>query len=70
MGVASLVTRCDKTKEMIVDMREKEGPHQPLLIQGSEVERVSSLKYPGVHISDDFTWTLNTQEDGEVWYIS
>uniref|UniRef100_A0A8C8DGK4 Reverse transcriptase domain-containing protein n=1 Tax=Oryzias sinensis TaxID=183150 RepID=A0A8C8DGK4_9TELE len=70
--VASLVTWCednnltlntDKTKEMIVDMgKERWNPHQPLLIRGLEVERVSSFKYLGVQLSQDLTWTLNTSQ--------
>ncbi len=69
--VASLVTWCednnltlnmDKTKEMIVDMRKERRTHQPLFIRDLEVERVSSFKYLGVHISEDLTWTLNTTQ--------
>ena len=67
--VASLVSWCEdnnltlntnKTKEMIVDIRKKRSPHQPLHILELEVERVGSFKYLGVHISDDFTWLFNT----------
>ena len=69
--VASLVSWCEdnnltlnkeKTKEMKVDMRKKRSPHRPLFIGELEVERVSSFKYLGVHISDDLTWTLNTTQ--------
>ncbi|KAI4884846.1 hypothetical protein NFI96_004895, partial [Prochilodus magdalenae] len=56
----NLTLNMDKTKEMIVDMRKERRPHQPLFIRDLEVERVSSFKYLGVHISDDLTWTLNT----------
>ncbi|KAI4886688.1 hypothetical protein NFI96_004201 [Prochilodus magdalenae] len=56
----SVSLNTDKTKEMIVDMRKERRPHQPLFIRDLEVERVSSFKYLGVHISDDLTWTLNT----------
>ncbi|KAI4889637.1 hypothetical protein NFI96_003621 [Prochilodus magdalenae] len=56
----NLTLNTDKTKEMIVDMRKERRPHQALFIRGLEVERVSSFKYLGVHISDDLTWTLNT----------
>ncbi|KAK0142578.1 hypothetical protein N1851_019490 [Merluccius polli] len=51
--VASLVAWCednnltlntDKTKEMIVDMRKKRGPHRPLYIRELELE------------SEDLTW--------------
>ncbi|KAK2899376.1 hypothetical protein Q8A73_012505 [Channa argus] len=64
--VASLVSWCgdnnltlntDKTKEIIVDMRKERRTHQPLFIRELQVERVSSFKYLGVHISEDLTWT-------------
>ncbi|KAK2917334.1 hypothetical protein Q8A73_004080 [Channa argus] len=64
--VASLVSWCgdnnltlntDKTKEMIMDMRKERRTHQPLFIRELEVDRVSSFKYLGVHISEDLTWT-------------
>lgn len=61
-GVNNLTLNTDKTKEMIVDMRKERRPHQPLLIRGLEVERVSTFKYLGVHISDDLTWTTNTTQ--------
>ena len=69
--VASLVSWCednnltlnlDKTKEMMVDMRKKRRPHQPLYIRELEVERVSSFKYLGIHISYDLTWSFNTTQ--------
>ncbi|XP_076747449.1 uncharacterized protein LOC143421699 [Maylandia zebra] len=47
---------------MIVDTRKKRRPHQPLLIQGLEVERVISFRYLGVYISEDLTWSLNTTQ--------
>ena len=82
--VASLVTWCednnltlntDKTKEMIVDMRKKRGPHRPLFIQELEVERVSSFKYLGVHISDQAgqegpTVAVLPEEAEEVWHVA
>lgn len=33
--------------------------HQPLLIKGGEVQRVTSFKYLGAHISEDLEWSLN-----------
>uniref|UniRef100_A0AAQ4Q545 Reverse transcriptase domain-containing protein n=1 Tax=Gasterosteus aculeatus aculeatus TaxID=481459 RepID=A0AAQ4Q545_GASAC len=69
--VASLVSWCednnltlntDKTKELIVDMRNERRPRQPLFIKKLEVKRVSSFKYLGVHFSEDLTWTLNTTQ--------
>ncbi len=45
-----------KTKELIVDFRKrKQRPYTPLMISGTPVERVSSFKYLGVNISEDFT---------------
>ncbi len=58
----NLTLNTDKTKEMIVDMRKERRTHQPLFIRDLEVERVSSFKYLGVHISEDLTWTLNTTQ--------
>ena len=34
--------------------------HTPVHINGAEVERVSSFKFLGVHISEDLSWSLNT----------
>ncbi len=34
--------------------------HLPLTIDSSNVERVSSTKFLGVHITEDLTWTTNT----------
>ena len=34
--------------------------HPPLTIQGAAVERVSSIKFLGVHISEDLSWTTNS----------
>ncbi|KAG5276640.1 hypothetical protein AALO_G00107970, partial [Alosa alosa] len=34
--------------------------HLPLTIDGAVVERVSSTKFLGVHISEDLSWTTNT----------
>ncbi|KAK1805550.1 hypothetical protein P4O66_019211 [Electrophorus voltai] len=51
----------EKTKELIVDYRKSKGcTHSPVHINGTEVERVSSFKFLGVHISEDLPWTLNT----------
>uniref|UniRef100_A0AAR2LPB5 Reverse transcriptase domain-containing protein n=1 Tax=Pygocentrus nattereri TaxID=42514 RepID=A0AAR2LPB5_PYGNA len=58
----NLILNTDKTKELIVDMRKERRPHRPLFIRELEVERVSSFKYLGVHISEDLTWSLNTKQ--------
>ncbi|XP_054631651.1 E3 ubiquitin-protein ligase znrf1 isoform X2 [Dunckerocampus dactyliophorus] len=53
----------DKTKEMIIDPRTREKePHRPLFIDETEVERVKTFKFLGTHISEDLTWSHNTQQ--------
>ena len=56
----NLALNTKKTKELIVDFRKKAGTHTPIHINGTEVERVTSFKFLGVHISEDLSWTLNT----------
>ncbi len=43
-----------------MDFRQNSGDHPPLTIDSSAVERVSSTKFLGVHITEDLTWTTNT----------
>ncbi len=49
-----------KTKEIVVDFRKVHTQHAPLTINGATVERVSSTKFLGVHITEDLSWTNNT----------
>jgi len=50
-----------KTKEL--DFRRKHGGDDtPLWINGTHVEQVHSLKYLGLHISDNISWSINTKE--------
>ena len=49
-----------KTQEVIVDFRRKKTEAQPLLIDGGSVERVSTLRFLGVHIQEDLSWRTNT----------
>ncbi|KAK3514990.1 hypothetical protein QTP70_003259 [Hemibagrus guttatus] len=37
-----------------------QSDHSPLFIDGSPVEIVKSTKYLGVHLAENFTWSLNT----------
>ncbi len=60
-GQLSLSER-EQTKELIVDLRKRQQrPYTPLMISGTPVERVSSFKHLGVHISEDLTWTAHIQ---------
>ncbi len=50
----------DKTKELVVDYRRQSTEHAPITIDKTPVERVNSLKFLGVHITEDPTWTAYT----------
>ena len=56
----NLLLNVSKTKEIVVDFRKGHTQHQPLTIDGAVVERASSTKFLGVHISEDLSWTTNT----------
>ncbi|KAI3356770.1 hypothetical protein L3Q82_003451 [Scortum barcoo] len=51
-----------KTKEVIVDYRRSRRSRStlPLLIHGEAVERVNNIKFLGIHITSDLTWSMNT----------
>ncbi len=46
-----------KTKEIVVDFRKVHTQHAPLTINGATVERASSTKFLGVHITENLSWT-------------
>ncbi|KAI4886588.1 hypothetical protein NFI96_000785 [Prochilodus magdalenae] len=48
---------------MVVDYRKlQRGGHSPLYINGDVVERASSVRFLGVHLTDDLTWSLHTNK--------
>ncbi|KAK1787340.1 hypothetical protein P4O66_002839 [Electrophorus voltai] len=56
----NLSLKVNKTKEIIVNFRRKHTVHTPLAIHGTAVALVRSIKFLGVHITDDLTWTIHT----------
>ncbi len=50
----------DKNKELVVDFRRQSRVHTPITIDKTPVERVSSFKFLGVHITEDLTWSAHT----------
>ncbi len=60
-GANNLSLNVEKTKEVVMDFRRNPVDHPPLTIDSSTVERVSSTKFLGVHITEDLTWTTNTK---------
>ncbi|KAI3360304.1 hypothetical protein L3Q82_014611, partial [Scortum barcoo] len=60
-AIHSTNTIVNKTKEVIVDYRRsRRTEHAPLLIHGEAVERVNNIKFLGIHITSDLTWSMNT----------
>ncbi len=60
-GANNLSLNVEKIKEVVLDFRRRNSiDHPPLTIDSSTVERVSSTKFLGVHITEDLTWTTNT----------
>ncbi|KAK3507855.1 hypothetical protein QTP70_001701 [Hemibagrus guttatus] len=56
----NLSLNVEKTKEMLVDFRRAQSDHSPLNIDKSNMEILKSTKFLGVHLAEDFTWSLNT----------
>lgn len=57
----NLVLNTSKTMEVTVDYRRtRKTAHAPFFIHREEVERVDNVKFLGIHITSDLTWTLNT----------
>ncbi len=55
---SNLLLNVSKTKELIVDFRKKEAKtHNPVYINGAEVEQVSSFKFLGINITENLSWT-------------
>eukprot|EP00061_Rhincodon_typus_P013090 g39249.t1 len=52
----NLSLNVSKTEEQIIDFRKKGGEHAPIYINGTEVEKVESIKVLGVMITDNLSW--------------
>eukprot|EP00061_Rhincodon_typus_P005658 g25448.t1 len=46
-----------KTEELIINFRKKRGEHAPIYINGTEVKRLKNIKFLGVMITDDLSWS-------------
>uniref|UniRef100_A0A8C7Y9D2 Reverse transcriptase domain-containing protein n=1 Tax=Oryzias sinensis TaxID=183150 RepID=A0A8C7Y9D2_9TELE len=55
-----LVLNVEKTKEVILDYRRKAPPHQPLIINGTVVERTDCHRFLGLQITNSLSWKKNT----------
>jgi hypothetical protein len=57
-----LYLNVSKTKEMIVVYRKRRAKHGPIQIGGAVVERVKSLKFLGVHITNKLSLSKHTKK--------
>eukprot|EP00061_Rhincodon_typus_P002525 g17788.t1 len=55
----NLSLNVSKIKELIIDFRKTGAEHALIYINGTEVERVNSIKFLGVMITNDLSWTSN-----------
>eukprot|EP00061_Rhincodon_typus_P013056 g39190.t1 len=53
----NLSLNVSKTKELIINFRKKGGEHALIYINRTEVERVKSIQFLGVTITDELSWT-------------
>ena len=55
----NLTLNVQKTIELIMDFRRNRHAHTPHLINGEQVETVTTFRFLGTHISADHSWTYN-----------
>lgn len=56
----NLILNTRKTQEIVVDIRKKRRIDlRPVLINGETVERVPGIKFLGVNITEDFSWSTH-----------
>eukprot|EP00061_Rhincodon_typus_P011649 g36832.t1 len=48
-----------KRKELGIDFRKWRGGHVPVCINGAEVEMVESIKFLGVKLTDNLSWSTH-----------
>eukprot|EP00061_Rhincodon_typus_P002850 g18658.t1 len=53
----NLCLNISKTKELIINFRKKEGEHASIYVNRTAIERVKSIEFLGVMITDDLSWT-------------
>ena len=55
----NLSLNANKTKEIIMDFRKQQWEHPPIHIDGTVVEKVESIMFLGVHITDKMKWSTH-----------
>jgi hypothetical protein len=57
----NLSLNVSKTKEMIADYRKQQREHSPIHIDGTAVEKVETVKFLSIHITDKLKWSTRRQ---------
>ena len=57
-----LLLNVKKTKELVIDFRKAGKEHDPIIIKGEEVERVTTYKYLGVVFDENLDWVENSNK--------
>eukprot|EP00061_Rhincodon_typus_P012382 g38082.t1 len=59
VALTSIIMKCfkSKTKELTINFRKKRGGHAPIYLNGAEVDMVKSVKFLGVTIINNLSWT-------------
>eukprot|EP00061_Rhincodon_typus_P013336 g39648.t1 len=55
----------DKTKELGIEFRKQGRRHAPVCISGAEVEMVYSIKFLGVMITNNLSWSIHINTIGD-----
>ena len=57
-----LLLNVKKAKELVIDFRKAGKVHDPIIIKGEEVERVTTYKYLGVVFDENLDWVENSNK--------
>ena len=55
-----MIPNVDKPKDMVISFHKQPIDISPICIEGIEIERVKSVKLPGIIVKDKITWNENT----------
>eukprot|EP00061_Rhincodon_typus_P014559 g41645.t1 len=59
--VNTLSVNVSKTKQLVIDFRKQGGGHAPIYINGAEVEMVKNVKFLGVTITNNLSWSTHIE---------